>query len=76
MTSLVFDFKDIASRMKGELKVKVELHPVDRITDRVILSRPHWRDLMKQLPCPKCHYSCINANGNVCRFCTGSGVQP
>jgi len=52
MTSFVYDFKDIASRMKGELKVHPEPEP--EITIRTILPPAHWRRLNNVYDCSRC----------------------
>ncbi len=73
MTSLVYDFKDIASRMKGELKQEpapeVELMP---------LPPAHlWRDMSTLPNCIPCNGSGVDPfNGNVCKCCYGRGVTP
>ena len=69
---LVYDFKDIASRMKGELKQEpepeAELVPYS--------PAPSWRSLFPML----CHHCCgtgVNlTTGNPCNRCHGSGVSP
>ena len=70
MTSLVYDFKDIASRMKGELKqepeLKVEIMPPPSTS---------WRDILG--PCIPCNGSGVDPfNGRVCKCCYGRGVTP
>jgi len=68
MPSLVYDYPDIASRMKGELKQepKVELLPPS--------SNSWWQ---ARRFCAPCNGSGANPiNGSSCRYCKGSGVSP
>jgi len=68
MTSLVYDFKDIHSRMKGDLlprkQPKVEM--IQEVQDR-------WR-----LPtlCTRCFGSRRDHNGVLCSYCNASGIEP
>ena len=52
MTSFVYDFKDIASRMKGELKAAPEPKPECR---HCLGSGERWSNLlMKYVDCHEC----------------------
>lgn len=77
MPSLVFDFKDIASRMKGELKAAPEPEPEHKYTVRTALPRANWRDLTPQpAVCSECHGCGKGPFGDRCSWCYGTGVEP
>jgi DnaJ-class molecular chaperone len=69
---LVYDFKDIASRMKGELKQEPEpkLMPIP--------TEPSWRDmLLSRSFCARCNGSGVDPmHGGSCKYCYGKGVVP
>jgi len=65
MPSLVYDYADIASRMKGELKPEVEIMPIPPNT---------W---LNRTFCAQCHGSGMAAgHGGTCMHCHGLGVSP
>ena len=64
MTDLAYDFKDIASRMKGEAKPKVMPR----------LPAPSWSIAPI---CPRCKGAGANLiAGGTCDLCNGSGISP
>ena len=73
MPGLVYDFKDIASRMKGELEQepepKVEIMP---------LPSDSWRDMsLRHSFCTPCNGSGADLmQGGLCKRCYGTGVVP
>ena len=68
MPSLVYDYADIASRIKGGLKQEPKLKPRP--------PAPNWGSLQTQM-CLACHGSGVNLiNGGTCNRCNGSGVSP
>lgn len=72
MTSFVYDFKDIASRMKGEMKASPEPEPIKVGINP--LPQAYWR--LVHLPCRKCGGDGDDALGNTCYNCGGTGVEP
>jgi len=66
MTSFVYDFKDIAARMKGELKAQPEPEPFG--------IAPHWRFV--HMPCMRCHGGGEEAFCVQCTRCNGTGNEP
>ncbi len=73
MPNLVYDYADIASRMKGELKQepesKVEIMPCP--------PAPNWPSMKPAKVCHLCCGSGINLiTGGTCDRCNGSGVSP
>jgi len=70
MTDLVYDYADIASRMKGELKQEPESMP------KLMHPRPDlwWRS---RTFCAPCNGSGMDPmHGGICNHCNGSGVSP
>lgn len=69
--AIVDDFKDIASRMKGELKVQPKPVPEPPKPLR------NWRDMVLQPAiCYNCHGGGLDAFGNCCERCCGTGLEP
>jgi len=69
MPSLVYDYADIATRMKGELKPQ----PEPRVE---IMPPPSWRDMLRSF-CAICNGSGADPiHGGNCNRCHGSGVSP
>ncbi len=66
MTSFVYDFKDIAARMKGELKARPEPEP--------FVVAPRWS--LVHMPCMKCHGVGEEAYRVKCTRCNGTGNEP
>lgn len=66
----VYDFKDINSRMKGDLLPRKE--PVVELMPPPL---PSWRNMNPKL-CINCHGCGQDQNGLVCLRCFGSGVEP
>jgi len=68
--ALVYDFKDIASRMKGELKREPEPEPEVEL----VSSLSTW---FNQKFCAPCNGSGVDPmHCGPCRHCNGSGVSP
>lgn len=73
MTDLVYDFKDIASRMKGELKQDPE--PMEETIP--CPPAPNWGNILNRPLCPPCNGSGVDPrHGGNCQYCYGKGVRP
>jgi len=71
--AFVYDFKDIASRMKGELKREPE--PEVEIVPP--LPNSWWRNPPVRSFCAPCNGSGVDPmHGGMCRQCIGTGVNP
>ncbi len=72
MPSLVYDYADIASRMKGELKQKPE-------PKAEIMPPPAslWRNMLARSFCAPCNGSGVDPMfGGACKHCNGRGIVP
>jgi len=72
--ALVYDFKDIASRMKGELKQE----PAPELMPCPPTPTPNWRDMvLRHSFCATCNGSGADPmHGGLCNHCNGTGVAP
>ncbi len=68
MPSLVYDYTDIASRMKGELKQEPKVETIPP------LSNSWWQ---ARLFCAQCKGNGVDPmHGGDCKYCHGLGVIP
>ena len=73
MPSLVYDFKDIASRMKGELKQE----PTQKVEPMPWFADHSWRNMSALPICIPCNGSgVVPPRGGVCKCCFGRGLTP
>lgn len=72
MTSFVYDFKDINSRLKGDLLPRKEREAVVELMPAA--PAPIWRNLLAK--CSNCRGMGLDLHGKFCVQCNGSGLEP